>query len=59
MITKAVDTFNSAALVIMYLPYEKTVYDLEDKSGGARRTQHWRENRETTLKVEETGGTYE
>ena len=29
----------------MYLPYEKTVYDLEDKSGGAKRTEKWRERR--------------
>lgn len=33
----------SEALVTMYLPYEKAVYDLEDKSGAARRTQRWRE----------------
>lgn len=33
----------SDALVTMYLPYEKTVYDLEDKSGGAKRTEKWRE----------------
>lgn len=35
----------SDALVTMYLPYEKTVYDLEDKSGGAKRTEKWRERR--------------
>ena len=33
----------SEALVKMYLPYERTVYDLEDKSGNARRIQRWRE----------------
>ena len=33
----------SDALVTMYLPYEKTVYDLEEKSGGANRVQRWRE----------------
>ena len=32
----------SAALVTMYLPYEKVVYDLEEKSGGAKRVQRWR-----------------
>ena len=30
------------ALVTMYLPYEKVVYDLEEKSGGAKRVQRWR-----------------
>lgn len=33
----------SEALVKMYLPYERTVYDLEDKSGNARRIERWRE----------------
>lgn len=33
----------SDALVTMYLPYEKVVYDLEEKSGNAKRTQRWRE----------------
>ncbi len=32
----------SAALVVMNLPYEKVVYDLEDKSGNARRISRWR-----------------
>ena len=36
----------SEALVTMYLPYEKVVYDLEDKSGNAKRVQRWRENRQ-------------
>jgi hypothetical protein len=27
----------------MYLPYEKVVYDLEEKSSGAKRMQRWRE----------------
>ena len=31
------------ALVTMYLPYEKVVYDLEEKSSGAKRMQRWRE----------------
>ena len=35
----------SMALVAMYLPYEKVVYDLEDKSGGARCTERWREKK--------------
>jgi hypothetical protein len=29
----------------MYLPYGKTVYDLEDKSGNARRVARWREKK--------------
>ena len=32
----------STALVTMYLPYQKTLYDLEEKSSGARRTEKWR-----------------
>lgn len=32
----------SAALVVMNLPYEKVVYDLEDKSGNAKRIERWR-----------------
>lgn len=39
----AADLKMSTALVTMYLPYEKTVYDLEDKSGNAKRVQRWRE----------------
>ena len=30
------------ALVTMYLPYGKTVYDLEEKSGNAKRIERWR-----------------
>lgn len=37
----------STALVTMYLPYEKVVYDLEEKSSGAKRVQRWREKRGT------------
>ena len=33
------------ALVTMYLPYGKSVYDLEDKSGNARRIERWREKK--------------
>ena len=33
------------ALVTMYLPYEKVVYDLDDKSGNARRIERWREKK--------------
>ena len=33
----------SESLVKMYLPYEKTVYDLADKSGNAKRVERWRE----------------
>lgn len=29
-------------LVTMYLPYKKVVYDLEEKSGNARRVERWR-----------------
>ena len=47
----------SPGLVITYLPYQKTVYDLEEKSGNAKRIDRWRErhrgNRGTLL---ETGG---
>lgn len=32
----------STALVVMNLPYEKVVYDLEDKSGNAKRIEKWR-----------------
>lgn len=32
----------SAALVVMNLPYKKVVYDLEDKSGNAKRVERWR-----------------
>lgn len=35
----------SCALVTMYLPYDKTVYDLEDKTGNARRIARWREKK--------------
>ena len=35
----------STALVTMYLPYEKVVYDLDDKSGNARRIAKWREEK--------------
>lgn len=38
----------STSLVTMYLPYEKVVYDLEDKSGGARRVQRWREKQSSS-----------
>ena len=33
----------SETLVKTYLPYKKVVYDLEDKSGNARRVERWRE----------------
>ena len=35
----------SPGLVTTYLPYHRTVYDLEDKSGNARRIDRWRERR--------------
>ena len=35
----------SDALVTMYLPYGKVVYDLEEKSSGAKRTERWREKK--------------
>ena len=35
----------SEALVNMYLPYEKAVYNLEEKSGNAKRIARWREER--------------
>ena len=33
----------SPGLVTTYLPYQRTVYDLEEKSGNARRIDRWRE----------------
>ena len=36
------------ALVTMYLPYGKTVYDLEEKSGNAKRIKRWREKKESS-----------
>ena len=38
----------SDALVTMYLPYEKVVYDLEDKSGNAQRIVRYRKRRKDT-----------
>ena len=38
----------STALVTMYLPYEKAVYDLEKRSGNAKRQQRWREKKTKT-----------
>jgi hypothetical protein len=35
----------SETLVKTYLPYGKVVYDLEEKSGNARRVERWREKR--------------
>ena len=34
------------ALVTMYLPYEKVVYDLDEKSRNARRVARWREKKQ-------------
>ena len=39
----------SNALVTMYLPYEKTVYDLDDKSGNAKRIERWRKKKEEKM----------
>lgn len=33
----------SETLVKTYLPYNKVVYDLEDKTGNAKRVERWRE----------------
>ncbi len=33
------------ALVAMYLPYERTVYDLEDKTGNAKRIERYKERK--------------
>lgn len=33
-------------LVTMYLPYKKVVYDMEEKSGNAKRIERWRERKE-------------
>lgn len=35
----------SETLVKTYLPYSKVVYDLEDKTGNAKRVERWREKR--------------
>ena len=35
----------SPGLVTTYLPYQRTVYDLEEKSGNARRIDRWRERK--------------
>ena len=37
----------SVGLVTTYLPYQRIVYDLEEKSGNARRIDRWRERRKT------------
>lgn len=39
----------SNALVTMYLPYEKNVYDLDDKSGNAKRIERWRKKKEEKM----------
>ena len=39
----------SNAFVTMYLPYEKTVYDLDDKSGNAKRIERWRKRKEEKM----------
>ena len=43
----------SEELVIMYMPYGKTVYGLETKSSGAGRVQRWREKQR---KKDQSGG---
>ena len=35
----------TSALVTMYLPYNKTVYEIDEKSPAARRTEKWREKK--------------
>ena len=35
----------TSALVTMYLPYNKTVYKIDEKSPAARRTEKWREKK--------------
>ena len=36
----------SIGLVTTYLPYQRTIYDLEEKSGNARRIDRWRRRQE-------------
>ena len=48
----------SAALVVMNMPYEKVVYDLEDKSGNAKRIEKWR-NKHFYFNVEEERGIHD
>lgn len=48
-VSKVAQALNvSEALVKMYLPYEKGVYDLENKSGNAKRVERWRSRRNAT-----------
>ena len=35
----------TSALVTMYLPYNKTVYEIDEKSPAARKTEKWREKK--------------
>lgn len=45
-ISKVAEEMNvSSALVTMYLPYERVVYDLENKSSNAKRIDRWRERK--------------
>ena len=39
----------TSAPVTMYLPYNKTVYGLDEKSPGARRMEKWRESAKIAL----------
>jgi predicted transcriptional regulator len=35
----------SETLVKTYIPYQKVVYDLDDKTGNAKRVERWREKK--------------
>lgn len=41
----------TVACVSMNLPYEKVVYDLENKSGNAKRVEKWRKNHKNDLDI--------
>lgn len=47
----------STAIVTMNLPYEKVVYDLEEKSGNAKRVERWRRKRFNHI-VNEVSGNF-
>ena len=49
----AADLELSTALVIMYLPYKKVVYDLEDKSSNAKRIERLRAYADKLIKLDE------
>ena len=49
----------SPSLVTMYLPYEKVVYDLDEKSGGAKRAARCRERKKNRTEANQSNSTEE